>query len=668
MFIEEHLRKVGNLEELLRRLEQSVTKLEAENATLKMETITPSPNMISKNDIIKIDMHSKEQKEKLEQELQTMKENLNVERQTAKQAQISLWKKEKELSDANLDKRIAIREAKKAEEKIKTLQEEKQKLTEKLDYKIKEEEEKSRKLLKELDSAKASLNDITKESSKNKMQADSAQKALTQINHQIEELQSSSASLRRELDAARKQARLNQDRVDSLNAENKRLSQSITRHNEEKHELQLKIEKLEQEIKSYEVNTELLKETCTVLEEQLTDYERLTSDHETRENILIQDKMKLQKDLETTEAKLREARCAQNEEKSLRLEAERNIEKLESETSDIETERNSLIAQRDQYKKLVQELSAQVEELTNKCGELECDLSEMQRVLEITKAETRVVKEESSQHLTKVHEMKEANFVLMNDLQNSIDQSQELRMRITELESILEEMRQFYQEREVKAESTRQQQTKLIDYLQLKLEECSKKKKTVCDKILGTKQKENIPPNGIGMPVGYRELENQLAKERAKVKTLTDQLLALKTMHSSASAPSSPTAPDIKNINYTTEPSTTSLSKRLSPQRIGHHIPHRFEVGLPMRAGKCSACLESIQFGKRAAICSECKVMTHLKCAVTIPATCGLPRGFVNQFGKNWRSSNESLSLSGSVQTLAIDQPDKADMVLHLIS
>ena len=349
------------------------------------------------------------------------------------------------------------------------------------------------------------------------------------------------------------------------------------------------------------------------------------------------------------------------------MEAERNIEKLESETSDIETERNSLIAQRDQYKKLVQELSAQVEELSNKCGELECDLSEIQRVLEITKAETRVVKEESSQHLTKVHELKEANFVLMNDLQNNIDQSQDLRMRITELESILEEMRQFYQEREVKAESTRQQQTKLIDYLQLKLEECSKKKKTVCDKILGTKQKENIPPNGIGMPVGYRELENQLAKERAKVKTLTDQLLALKTMHSSASAPSSPTAPDIKSINYTTEPSTTSLSKRLSPQRIGHHIPHRFEVGLPMRAGKCSACLESIQFGKRAAICSECKVMTHLKCAVTISATCGLPRGFVKQFGKNWRNSNESLSLSGSVQTLAIDQPDKADMVLHLL-
>ncbi|XP_026672144.1 uncharacterized protein LOC108628228 [Ceratina calcarata] len=660
---EEHLRKVGNLEELLRRLEQSVTKLETENATLKLETVqVPSTSTISKMEIVKTDTHLQEQVRKLEQELQTMKENLSAERQITKQMQLNLWKKEKELSDANLDKRIAVRESKKADEKIKTLQEEKQKLIERLDQKVKEEEEKSKRLLKELNSAKASLNDITKESSRNKLQADSAQRTLTQANHQMEELQSSSASLRRELDAARKQVRANEDRVDSLTTENHRLSQSIAKHSEEKREFESKIEKLEQEIRGYELNTELLKETCTVLEEQLTDYERLTSDHETRENILIQDKMKLQKDLEATESKLREARTAQNEERSRRLTVERNIERLESEISDIESERNSLITQRDQYKQLVQELSSQVEDLTNKCGELEYELSEVKRSLEATKGESRMVKEESSQHLTRVHELKEANFALMNDLQNSIDQGQELRTRISELESILEEMRQFYQEREVKAESTRQQQTKLIDYLQLKLEECSKKKKTMCDKILGPKHKENVPPSGIGMPVGYRELENQLTKERAKVKALTDQLLALKAMHIT-SAPSSPTAPpDIRNVNYTTEQLTSSLSKRLTPQRIGHNIPHRFEVGLPMRAGKCSACFDSIQFGKRAAICSECQVMTHLKCAVNIPATCGLPGGFVKQFGKSWRNSDESL-LTGSVQTLSIDQPDQPEKV-----
>lgn len=489
--------------------------------------------------------------------------------------------------------------------------------------------------------------------------------ALTQANHQAEELSSSNASLRRELDAIRKQMRSNQDRVDVLNTENKRLTQTVGRYNEGKTEYESKISKLEQDIKGYELNIELLKETCTVLEEQLTDYERLTSDHETRENKLIQDKIRLQKDLDAAETKVREARTAQNEEKTLRLVAERNIEQLESETSDIETERNSLITQRDQYKKLSQKLNTQVEELTTKCGELQYDLSEMSRILEAVKTESRIIKEESSEHLTRVHELKEENFRLTDDLQDSIDQGGELRSRIADLEDVLENMRQFYQERDVKAESTRQQQTKLIDYLQLKLEESSKKKKTVCDKILGTKQKENVPPIGsAAMPVGYRELENQLAKERAKVKTLTDQLLVLKAMTASASAPTSPITSDERKLKNTTEISS-SLIKKLSPQRIGRNIPHRFDVGLPMRAGKCAACLDAIQFGKRAATCSKCQIMTHLKCAVSVPATCGLPSDLPNYYYPNIREdSEESLSSIGdSVETLAIDQPDKADIV-----
>lgn len=85
-------------------------------------------------------------------------------------------------------------------------------------------------------------------------------------------------------------------------------------------------------------------------------------------------------------------------------------------------------------------------------------------------------------------------------------------------EEVLGEMRQFYQEREMKAGSTCQQQTKLIDYLQMKLEEYAKRKKTVCDKIFGGKGKENVPPvNPSAMPVGYRELENQLGKEFGSV-------------------------------------------------------------------------------------------------------------------------------------------------------
>ena len=115
-------------------------------------------------------------KESLEEQIKACRENAAADRQAAKQAQLSLWKKEKELSDANLDKRIATREAKSAEEKVKQLQEEKQKLLERLNGKIKEEDDKAKKLAKELETAKSSLADATREASRHKLQADSAQR------------------------------------------------------------------------------------------------------------------------------------------------------------------------------------------------------------------------------------------------------------------------------------------------------------------------------------------------------------------------------------------------------------------------------------------------------------------------------------------------------------
>lgn len=181
LIIGEQMRKVGNLEELLKRLERSVTKLEAENASLKQLDggIQPKTHAtFTQSSISKISHREKDEEEKLEQQLQTLKADITTEKQTSKQTQLALWKKEKELSDANLDKRIAVREAKRAEDKIKTLQEEKQKLQDKLTNKVKEEEENSKKLLKELDIAKTSLHDITKEASRNKMQADSAQRVV----------------------------------------------------------------------------------------------------------------------------------------------------------------------------------------------------------------------------------------------------------------------------------------------------------------------------------------------------------------------------------------------------------------------------------------------------------------------------------------------------------
>ena len=143
-------------------------------------------------------------------------------------------------------------------------------------------------------------------------------------------------------------------------------------------------------------------------------------------------------------------------------------------------------------------------------------------------------------------------------------------------------------------------------------------------------------------------------------------MLVVKATRATSPAPiSTPTSPEKQSVDVSGE----VMARQVSMQRMRHNIPHRFNVSLPMRAGKCAACMESIQFGKRATICGDCQIMTHLKCSVSVPANCGLPGGFARQFGRNLRNSSDSLSsFGGSVQTLAIDEPDNIpERVIRII-
>lgn len=54
------------------------------------------------------------------------------------------------------------------------------------------------------------------------------------------------------------------------------------------------------------------------------------------------------------------------------------------------------------------------------------------------------------------------------------------------------EQKVYYEERLIKADATILQQTKLIDFLQTKLDEVTKKKRTLGDMLFSGKNKENI--------------------------------------------------------------------------------------------------------------------------------------------------------------------------------
>lgn len=68
------------------------------------------------------------------------------------------------------------------------------------------------------------------------------------------------------------------------------------------------------------------------------------------------------------------------------------------------------------------------------------------------------------------------------------------------------------------------------------------------------------------------------------------------------SSPSSlilPTPGDKRNKALATGKGTM---KRLK-ERMKHNIPHRFTIGLSMRGTKCSACADTIHFGRQVAKC-----------------------------------------------------------------
>nr|XP_006135717.2 citron Rho-interacting kinase-like [Pelodiscus sinensis] len=73
-----------------------------------------------------------------------------------------------------------------------------------------------------------------------------------------------------------------------------------------------------------------------------------------------------------------------------------------------------------------------------------------------------------------------------------------------------------------------------------------------------------------------------------------------------------------------TFPPLPEFSRHLK-ERMHHNIPHRFNVGLNMRATKCAVCLDTVHFGRQASKCLECQVMCHPKCSTCLPAMCGLP-------------------------------------------
>lgn len=343
-----------------------------------------------------------------------------------------------------------------------------------------------------------------------------------------------------------------------------------------------------------------MKEACVLLENQLEEYERLISTHEEKESKLEETMSHLSDDVSVFKIDLQEARQQMNEEKSYRLVAETQCKRLQEDVDLLRKECNSYKQQVLDYKELSAQLSEDLNASEERNGELEYSLKQLERQFDGLKSECIAIKEESAKRLTHIHQIRESNYKLNQEILEAKvrilkyfynfkhyflyffqDDHAALLAKIASLEITLNEQSNYYKQREMKSDATVQQQTKLIDFLQSKIED-GKKKKTFSDKLFGSSKKENIPPS---LALNYRELETMLMKERENNRSLKEEVTKLKaaTLPTDKIEVKKMTPPNSPKTKLAMEqlvrsPASQNNSKtqrKSSSQRMHHNIPHR---------------------------------------------------------------------------------------------
>ncbi|XP_013128821.1 citron Rho-interacting kinase isoform X7 [Oreochromis niloticus] len=333
-------------------------------------------------------------------------------------------------------------------------------------------------------------------------------------------------------------------------------------------------------------------------------------------------------------------------------------------------------------------LADTLNDLEKKHAMLEMNARSLQQKLESERELKQRLLEEQEKLQQQMDAQKTHIFRLTQGLQDALDQTDLLKTERTDLEYQLENiqlhLQAVYSHEKVKMEGTITQQTKLIDFLQAQAHGGSKKKKGLFGRrredLLAamaaqaqaqgqtqTQGQASPVPAIQPVPLQYSdmkaaldkersrctELEDALQKMRAELRALREEALQYKDHGSSTNPPTArqqiimsamvkspehqqgPTSLAPSNSGRRKDtPTPEEYSRRLKDsqrdrererERVMHHnTPHRFTVGLNMRAAKCTVCLDTVHFGRQAATCLECHALCHPKCSPCLPATCGM--------------------------------------------
>ncbi|KAJ6659159.1 hypothetical protein lerEdw1_019462, partial [Lerista edwardsae] len=430
--------------------------------------------------------------------------------------------------------------------------------------------------------------------------------------------------------------------------------------------LRREITEREMQLTSQKQTMEALKTTCTMLEEQVMDLEALNDELLEKErqweawrNVLGDEKTQF-------ECRVRELQRMLDTEKQSRARADQRITEsrqvVELAVKEHKAEILALQQALKEQKLKAESLSDKLNDLEKKHAMLEMNARSLQQKLETERELKQRLLEEQAKLQQQMDLQKNHIFRLTQGLQEALDRADLLKTERSDLEYQLENIQVLYSHEKVKMEGTISQQTKLIDFLQAKMDQPAKKKKG-----LFSRRKED-PSLPTQVPLQYNELKVALEKEKARSAELEEALQKTRielrsareeaahrkiTDHPHPSTPATARQQIIMSAivrspehqptpisllappsSRRKESSTPEEFNRRLKERMHHNIPHRFNVGLNMRATKCAVCLDTVHFGRQASKCLECQVMCHPKCSTCLPATCGLPTEYATHFSE----------------------------------
>ncbi|XP_041956093.1 citron Rho-interacting kinase isoform X6 [Alosa sapidissima] len=474
-----------------------------------------------------------------------------------------------------------------------------------------------------------------------------------------------------------------------LNRQNFYLSKQLdeaTDEREERMQLTQDVDRLRREVADREMhlnnqkqNIETLKTTCTMLEEQVVELETLNDEFLEKERQWEAWRSALDEEKNQAERRARELQRQLDNEKQNRLRADqRSSESRQAVDLAVKEHKAEILvlqqALKDQKLK-AEGLSDTLGDLEKKHGMLEMNARSLQQKLESERDVKQRLMDEQAKLQQQLDLQKNHIFRLTQGLQDALDQTDLLKTERTDLEYQLENIQAVYTQEKVKMEGTITQQTKLIDFLQAKVDHPSKKKKG----IFGGRRREDLlaalaaqgqgqGPNASAVtpvPLQYSDLKNALEKERSRCSDLEDALqktrlelrdalqfkaldhggtpatpgLARQQLMMSTKSNKSPEhqpnpGPLGPSSSGRRKESTNEEYSRRGKDRLHHNSSHRFTQGLNMRAAKCSVCLDTVHFGRQAATCIECHTLCHPKCSPYLPASCGVPSDYAIHYSE----------------------------------